>query len=40
MIVAADETLAGRCFPEEQMEALYWPEGKEPSASPGSITDG
>jgi ferredoxin--NADP+ reductase len=31
MILAADETLIGRGFPEEQVrKELYWPKGKEP----------
>ncbi len=41
MILAADETLAGRGFPEEQIhKELYWPKGKEP-VGPGAaqITD-
>ena len=36
MILAADETLAGRGFPEEQIhKELYWPKGKEP-VGPGA----
>jgi NAD(P)H-flavin reductase len=31
MILSAEETLAGRGFPEEQIKKeLYWPKGKEP----------
>ncbi len=34
MIVAAEETLLGRGFPEEQVKKeLYWPKGKEPAGS-------
>jgi ferredoxin--NADP+ reductase len=33
MILAADELLTGRGFPEEQVrKELYWPKGKEPKA--------
>ncbi len=41
MILAADETLAGRGFPEEQIhKELYWPKGKEPvGAGASQITD-
>jgi ferredoxin-NADP reductase len=36
MIIAAEETLLGRGFPEEQVKKeLYWPKGKEPT-SPSS----
>jgi ferredoxin--NADP+ reductase len=32
MIIAAEETLIGRGFPEDQVKKeLYWPKGKEPS---------
>jgi len=32
MIIAAEETLLGRGFPEEQVKKeLYWPKGKEPA---------
>jgi hypothetical protein len=32
MIIAAEEVLAGRGFPEEQVrKELYWPKGKEPN---------
>jgi hypothetical protein len=32
MILAADETLLSRGFPEEQIrKELYWPKGKEPT---------
>ena len=31
MILAAEETLLGRGFPEDQVKKeLYWPKGKEP----------
>ncbi len=34
MIIAVDETLLGRGFPEEQIKKeLYWPKGKEPTAA-------
>jgi ferredoxin-NADP reductase len=34
MIIAAEETLLGRGFPEAQVKKeLYWPKGKEPTAS-------
>jgi ferredoxin-NADP reductase len=37
MIVAAEETLLGRGFPDEQVKKeLYWPKGKEPR-SPGGV---
>ena len=37
MIVAAEETLLGRGFPEEQVKMeLYWPKGKEPRG-PGGV---
>jgi ferredoxin-NADP reductase len=37
MIIAAEETLLGRGFPEEQVKKeLYWPKGKEPQ---GAIED-
>ena len=33
MIIAVEETLQGRDFPEEQIKKeLYWPKGKEPTA--------
>jgi ferredoxin-NADP reductase len=36
MIVAAEETLLGRGFPEEQVKKeLYWPKGKEPRGPDG-----
>jgi ferredoxin-NADP reductase len=36
MIIAVEETLAGRGFPEEQVhKELYWPKGKEP-VGPGA----
>ena len=32
MIIAAEETLLGRGFPEAQVKKeLYWPKGKEPT---------
>ena len=35
MILAAEETLLGRGFPEEQVKKeLYWPKGKEPRGVP------
>jgi NAD(P)H-flavin reductase len=35
MILSAEETLAGRGFPEEQIKKeLYWPKGKEPKGGP------
>jgi ferredoxin-NADP reductase len=38
MILAAEETLLGRGFPEPQVKKeLYWPKGKEPA---GASTDG
>jgi ferredoxin-NADP reductase len=34
MIIAVDETLLGRGFPEEQIKKeLYWPKGKAPTAA-------
>jgi ferredoxin-NADP reductase len=37
MIIAADETLMGRGFPEEQVKKeLYWPKGKEPAGAGGA----
>jgi ferredoxin-NADP reductase len=42
MIVAAEETLLGRGFPEAQVKKeLYWPKGKEPrgQAAPGESPD-
>ncbi len=34
MILAADETLLGRGFAEDQVKKeLYWPKGKEPSGA-------
>ena len=34
MIIAAEETLVGRGFPEEQVKKeLYWPKGKEPTGA-------
>ncbi len=39
MIIAAEETLLGRGFPEAQVKKeLYWPKGKEPTAG-GTSTD-
>ena len=39
MILAAEETLLGRGFPEEQVKKeLYWPKGKEPTRG-GTSTD-
>jgi ferredoxin-NADP reductase len=39
MIIATDETLLGRGFPEEQVKKeLYWPKGKEPTGG-GTSTD-
>jgi NAD(P)H-flavin reductase len=39
MILAAEETLLGRGFPEPQVKKeLYWPKGKEPTGG-GSSTD-
>ena len=39
MILAAEETLLGRGFPESQVKKeLYWPKGKEPSGG-GTSTD-
>ena len=39
MILAAEETLLGRGFPEEQVKKeLYWPKGKEPTGG-GTSTD-
>ena len=39
MIIAAEETLRGRGFPEEQVKKeLYWPKGKEPTGG-GTSTD-
>lgn len=39
MILAAEETLLGRGFPEPQVKKeLYWPKGKEPTAG-GTSTD-
>lgn len=42
MILAADQTLAARGFPEEQIKKeLYWPKGKEPQGGmPGARPDG
>ncbi len=41
MILAADETLAGRGFPEEQIhKELYWPKGKEPVGTKMATTAG
>jgi ferredoxin-NADP reductase len=37
MIIAAEATLLGRGFPEEQVKKeLYWPKGKEPGSPGGS----
>jgi ferredoxin-NADP reductase len=37
MILAAEETLLGRGFPEEQVKKeLYWPKGKEPRGPGGT----
>jgi ferredoxin-NADP reductase len=37
MIIAAEETLRARGFPEEQVKKeLYWPKGKEPGSSGGT----
>ncbi|MBX3030073.1 MAG: hypothetical protein KF809_07915 [Chloroflexi bacterium] len=37
MILAAEETLAGRGFPEEQVHTeLYWPKGKAPVGARGA----
>jgi hypothetical protein len=34
MIIAAEETLLGRGFPEAQVKKeLYWPKGKEPQGA-------
>jgi ferredoxin-NADP reductase len=39
MIIAAEETLLGRGFPEAQVKKeLYWPKGKEPTGG-GTSTD-
>jgi len=41
MIIAVDETLLGRGFPEELIKKeLYWPKGKEPTAAvrSGAVT--
>jgi ferredoxin-NADP reductase len=39
MIIAAEETLLGRGFPEAQVKKeLYWPKGKEPTGA-GTSTD-
>jgi ferredoxin--NADP+ reductase len=39
MIIAAEETLLARGFPEEQVKKeLYWPKGKEPTGG-GTSTD-
>jgi ferredoxin--NADP+ reductase len=39
MIIAAEETLLGRGFPEEQVKKeLYWPKGKEPTGG-GTSSD-
>jgi len=41
MIIAVDETLLGRGFPEEQIKKeLYWPKGKAPTAAvrSGAVT--
>ena len=39
MIIAAEETLLGRGFPEQQVKKeLYWPKGKEPTGG-GTSTD-
>jgi ferredoxin/flavodoxin---NADP+ reductase len=39
MIIAAEETLLARGFPEEQVKKeLYWPKGKEPTRG-GTSTD-
>ena len=39
MIIAAEETLRGRGFPDEQVKKeLYWPKGKEPTGG-GTSTD-
>jgi NAD(P)H-flavin reductase len=37
MILAAEETLLGRGYPEEQVhKELYWPKGKEPRGMAGA----
>ena len=37
MILAAEETLLGRGYPEEQVhKELYWPKGKEPRGLAGA----
>src|SRR5437763_1795207 len=39
MIISAEETLAGRGYPDDQIrKELYWPKGKEPAnAAPGTV---